>query len=65
MDNYANQSNRPMYGTTPVTYHQGVPQSNYQAQVMPQTAVLFGGMQFIYVEDPMMELASCPSLLIK
>lgn len=27
--------------------------------------VLFGGMQFIYVQDPMTELASCPSLLIK
>ena len=65
MNNYANQSNRPMYGTAPVTYPQGVPQSNYQAQVMPQPAVLFGGMQFIYVEDPMMELASCPSLLIR
>ena len=31
---------------------------------MPPPA-LFGGMQFIYVQDPMTELASCPSLLIR
>ena len=26
---------------------------------------LFGGLQFVYVEDPMAELASCPSILIR
>ena len=26
---------------------------------------LFGGLQFVYVQDPMTELASCPSLLIR
>lgn len=31
---------------------------------MPPPAI-FGGMQFIYVQDPMTELASCPSLLIR
>ena len=72
-----NQSNRPMYpeqvppqgaypptGTSPITYPKGS-QTNYIAQTMVQPASLFGGMQFIYVEDPMMELASCPSLLIR
>ena len=32
--------------------------------VMPPPA-LFGGMQFVYVQDPMAELASCNSLLIR
>ena len=50
-------SNQPIYpAQAPVTY------------IPPQPvdpSALFGGMQFIYVQDPMAELASCPSLLIK
>ena len=65
MDQY---SSRPMYpqqtpgvippqGTMPVTYPQPV--------ISVNPAALFGGMQFVYVEDPMLELATCPSLLIR
>jgi len=48
---------QPSYATqAPVTY-------SAQPAIFPPT--LFGGMQFAYVEDPMTELASCPSLLIR
>ena len=37
-----------------------------QGETYSQTTPgLFGGLQFIYVEDPMIELASCPSILIR
>lgn len=50
-------SPQPVYpAQAPVTY------AAQQACAPPQ---IFGGMQFIYVEDPMAELASCPSLLIR
>ena len=63
MDPY---SNRPMYPQqTPVTYP---PQGQYPPNepiISVNPAALFGGMQFVYVEDPMLELASCPSLLVR
>ena len=55
MNSYANQSNRPMN-------QKGL--SSYNSPVC-QPAAIFGGMQFIYVSDPMVELATCPSLLIR
>ena len=37
-----------------------------QGDAFSQTSPgLFGGLQFIYVQDPMLELASCPSILIR
>lgn len=68
MDPYA--SGRPMYGqapppgmsTGPVTYPPGGAPVSYPPRG-PRT--YFGGMQFIYVQDPLSELASCPSLLIR
>ena len=45
--------------TVPVTY----PSNEPIISVNP--GALFGGMQFVYVEDPMVELATCPSLLIR
>ena len=42
------------------------PPVTYPAEpIVSVPPALFGGMQFIYVEDPMAELASCPSLLIR
>ena len=46
-------SNRQMYPT-------GCSPQNVGAAPM-----LFGGLQYIYVQDPMTELASCPSILIR
>ena len=73
MDPNENQSNRQMnpsinpqqsvLPTGPVTYPQGGQPVTYPPSNMPPG--LFGGMTFIYVEDPMLELASCPSLLIR
>ena len=47
--------------TTNVAYAQ--PPVSYAPQTVPPA--IFGGMQFIYVQDPMSELVSCPSLLIR
>ena len=41
------------------------PPVTYPAQPVAVPTPIFGGMQFVYVQDPMAELASCPSLLIK
>jgi len=49
----------PPQTTMPVTY----PSNEPIISVNP--GALFGGMQFVYVEDPMLELATCPSLLIR
>lgn len=37
----------------------------YPQAYTPTNPGLFGGLQFIYVQDPMTELASCPSILIR
>ena len=64
---YGPTSNQGMYpqaippqGAYPPTAY---PQASYQAPVV--SAPIFGGMQFVYVQDPMTEIASCQSLLIK
>lgn len=67
---YGPVSNQPIYpepipGVFPP---QAYPPANvvppgYPPQTVPPA--IFGGMEFIYVKDPMSELASCPSLLIR
>ena len=69
---YGPTSNQPMYQQPPMpgaypptgAYPQPVA-TPVTYPVQPAPATLFGGMQFIYVQDPMLELASCPSLLIR
>ena len=61
-------SNRAMYGQPGVQPGMMPPPMTGPtmypaAQAAPYAP--FGGMQFIYVQDPLAELASCPSLLIK
>ena len=48
---------QPVYPAQPVTY------AAPQAVAVPPA--IFGGLQFTYVQDPMAELATCPSLLIR
>ena len=55
-------SNQAMYPPVQPAYPAPV---TYPAQTAAVPAPIFGGMQFIYVQDPMAELASCPSLLIR
>ena len=50
---------------TVAAYPQAAPVPLVTAPVVAAAPVLFGGMQFVYVQDPMTELASCPSLLIR
>ena len=71
-------SNQPMYPPQqgayppqqgayppPQVYPEQAPVTYGAQQVGVVPPAIFGGMQFIYVEDPMAELASCPSLLIR
>ena len=64
-------SNQAMYPPgQPAVYPPGQPgvyppPVTYPAQPVAVPTPIFGGMQFVYVQDPMAELASCPSLLIK
>ena len=63
---YAPTGIQPVYQQPPPgSYVQPskVPMTSFPPQVDPYA--LFGGMQFIYVQDPLSELASCPSLLIR
>jgi hypothetical protein len=55
-------SNQAMYPPVQPAYPAPV---TYPAQSAAVPGPIFGGMQFIYVQDPMAELASCPSLLIR
>ena len=64
-------STQPMYPPQqgayppPQVYPEQAPVTYGAQQVGVVPPAIFGGMQFIYVEDPMAELASCPSLLIR
>ena len=67
---YGPTSNQAMYpqpyppqGAYPPTSYPPPVTNSYQPPVV--SAPIFGGMQFLYVQDPMTEIASCPSLLIK
>ena len=52
--------------SNPTTYRRTNPMGAApQPVVCVPPPTLFGGMQFIYVQDPMTELATCPSLLIR
>ena len=63
---YGPTSNQPIYQQPPPStgyYPQPVYTQPVPAPVAPPA--IFGGMQFIYVQDPIAELGSCPSLLIR
>ena len=78
---YGPATSKPMYQQPPVAaypppgvayapntvgvYPQPVATPIVTAPVVAAAPVLFGGMQFVYVQDPMKELESCPSLLIR
>ena len=57
-------SNQPIYPPQQGVYPAQAPVT-YAAPQMGVPPAIFGDMQFIYVQDPMAELASCPSLLIR
>ena len=73
---YAPSSNQPIYppsgaypptGAYPQTGAYPPPTTAYTPAVVPQAAPAqyFGGMTFVYVQDPITEIGTCPSLLIK
>lgn len=64
----SNQAMYPPQGTYPPVQpaYPAQPPLTYPPEpVISVPPALFGGMQFVYVQDPMTELASCPSLLIR
>jgi len=69
---YGAPSVQPMYPqpmgvypptANPMAYPQPVVQPVVQPAIQP--GAIFGGMQFAYVQDPMAEIAQCPSILIR